>query len=145
MTHTESSAPSSTPSIKLRNFHGADVLAIRQRSSLSRSEFADILGLSIETVRAWEKDSKSMGSVARALFNTLEAIPPSNIAGIKRRRFSPDEVRAMRFQMCLSYRGFAKRFCLCWDSIRKWEKGRQRMGAVTCIFLSVLKMTLDEH
>lgn len=56
-------------------FHGDDVVALREQYALSQVEFARLIGISTATLRNWETSRRSPMGPARALLRILSADP----------------------------------------------------------------------
>ncbi len=56
-------------------FKPADVRKIRTRLSLSQSEFATLIGVSVSTLQNWEQGRRRPEGPARALLRVAEAHP----------------------------------------------------------------------
>ena len=63
-------APSRTFSLE-----SPDVKSIREQVGLPQSRFATLLGVSVETIRNWEKGRRSPSGPARVLLSLLEKNP----------------------------------------------------------------------
>lgn len=55
--------------------HGIDAKAIREKTKLSQSRFAETFHLPVSTVRDWEQDRRVPDAPARALLSMIEADP----------------------------------------------------------------------
>src|SRR5260370_15495370 len=53
----------------------AGVRAIRERTSLSQSEFADLIGVSVKTLQNWEQDRRRPNGPAAALLRIIAHEP----------------------------------------------------------------------
>ena len=53
----------------------AGVRAIRERTSLSQSEFADLIGVSVKTLQNWEQDRRRPTGPAAALLRIIAHEP----------------------------------------------------------------------
>ncbi len=53
----------------------AGVRAIRERTELSQSEFADLIGVSIKTLQNWEQERRRPTGPAAALLRIIESEP----------------------------------------------------------------------
>ena len=51
------------------------VRAIRERTSLSQSEFADLIGVSVKTLQNWEQDRRRPTGPAMALLTIIKHDP----------------------------------------------------------------------
>ena len=60
------------------------VRAIRERTSLSQSEFADLIGVSVKTLQNWEQDRRRPTGPASALLSIIEHDPALAIKAIHR-------------------------------------------------------------
>lgn len=61
------------------------VRAIRERTSLSQSEFADLIGVSIKTLQNWEQDRRRPTGPAAALLQIIAHEPQLALKAIHRR------------------------------------------------------------
>jgi len=59
-----------------REWAGDDIKGVRQRMGLSQAVFADLVGASASTVRAWERGARKPSEMARRLIS-LAARSPS--------------------------------------------------------------------
>ena len=62
----------------------AGVRAIRERTSLSQSEFADLIGVSVKTVQNWEQDRRRPTGPAAALLRIIAQEPRLAVQAIHR-------------------------------------------------------------
>ena len=62
----------------------AGVRAIRERTSLSQSEFAHLIGVSVKTLQNWEQDRRRPAGPAAALLRIIEREPAVAIRAIHR-------------------------------------------------------------
>ena len=60
------------------------VRAIRQRTSLSQSEFAQLIGVSVKTLQNWEQDRRRPTGPAAALLSIIEYDPALAVRAIHR-------------------------------------------------------------
>lgn len=60
------------------------VRAIRERTSLSQSEFADLIGISVETLQNWEQDRHRPKGPAAALLQIIAHEPRLALKAIHR-------------------------------------------------------------
>ncbi|WP_321477438.1 NadS family protein [uncultured Paludibaculum sp.] len=60
----------------------ADVRAIRERTKLSQSEFADLIGVSVKTLQNWEQDRRRPTGPAAALLRIIAQEPKLAIQAI---------------------------------------------------------------
>ena len=60
------------------------VRAIRERTSLSQSEFADLIGVSIKTLQNWEQDRRRPTGPAAALLRIIAHNPGLALRAIHR-------------------------------------------------------------
>jgi len=60
------------------------VRAIRERTSLSQSEFADLIGVSIKTLQNWEQDRRRPTGPAAALLQIIAHEPQLALKAIHR-------------------------------------------------------------
>jgi len=61
------------------------VRAIRERTRLSQSEFADLIGVSIKTLQNWEQDRRRPTGPAAALLQIIAHEPQLALKAIHRR------------------------------------------------------------
>ena len=62
----------------------AGVRAIRERTSLSQSEFADLIGVSVKTLQNWEQDRRRPTGPAAALLRIISNAPHLAVKAIHR-------------------------------------------------------------
>ena len=60
------------------------VRVIRERTSLSQSEFADLIGVSVKTLQNWEQDRRRPTGPAAALLSIIEHDPVLAVKAIHR-------------------------------------------------------------
>jgi len=60
------------------------VRIIRERTSLSQSEFAQLIGVSVKTLQNWEQDRRRPAGPAAALLSILEHDPALAVKAIHR-------------------------------------------------------------
>lgn len=60
------------------------VRGIRERTSLSQPEFADLIGVSVKTLRNWEQDRRRPTGPAAALLSIIEFDPVLAVKAIHR-------------------------------------------------------------
>jgi len=60
------------------------VRVIRERTSLSQSEFADLIGVSVKTLQNWEQDRRSPTGPAAILLRIIEHDPALAVKAIHR-------------------------------------------------------------
>src|SRR5580693_6426829 len=60
------------------------VRVIRERTSLSQSEFADLIGVSVKTLQNWEQDRRRPTGPAAALLSIIEHDPALAVKAIHR-------------------------------------------------------------
>jgi len=58
------------------------VRVIRERTSLSQSEFAQLIGVSVKTLQNWEQDRRCPTGPAAALLNIIEYDPALAVKAI---------------------------------------------------------------
>lgn len=58
--------------------------AIREGTSLSQSEFADLIGVSVKTLQNWEQDRRRPTGPAAALLRIIEHEPRLAVEAIHR-------------------------------------------------------------
>jgi putative transcriptional regulator len=63
---------------------GPGVRGIRERTSLSQSEFAPLIGVSIKTLQNWEQDRRRPTGPAAALLSIIEHDPALAVKAIHR-------------------------------------------------------------
>jgi putative transcriptional regulator len=64
--------------------HSSGVRTIRERTSLSQSEFADLIGVSVKTLQNWEQDRRRPTGPAAALLRIMEYDPALAVKAIHR-------------------------------------------------------------
>jgi putative transcriptional regulator len=69
------------------------IRAIRERTSLSQSEFADLIGVSVKTLQNWEQDRRRPTGPAAALLSVIEHNPVLAVKAIHR---MPDRGKLLR-------------------------------------------------
>ncbi len=62
----------------------AGVRAIRERTSLSQTEFADLIGVSVKTLQNWEQDRRHPTGPAAALLRIIAREPRMAVRAIHR-------------------------------------------------------------
>jgi putative transcriptional regulator len=62
----------------------SSVRVIRERTSLSQSEFAQLIGVSVKTVQNWEQDRRRPTGPAAALLRIIEHNPALAVKAIHR-------------------------------------------------------------
>ena len=60
------------------------VRIIRERTSLSQTEFADLIGVSVKTLQNWEQDRRRPTGPAAALLSIIEHDPALAVRAIHR-------------------------------------------------------------
>ena len=60
------------------------VQVIRERTSLSQSEFAQLIGVSVKTIQNWEQDRRRPSGPAAALLSIIEHDPALAVRAIHR-------------------------------------------------------------
>jgi putative transcriptional regulator len=60
------------------------VRVIRERTSLSQSEFAQLIGVSVKTLQNWEQDRRRPTGPAAALLSIIERDPALAVKAIHR-------------------------------------------------------------
>jgi putative transcriptional regulator len=60
------------------------VRVIRERTSLSQSEFAQLIGVSVKTLQDWEQDRRRPTGPAAALLSVIEHDPALAVKAIHR-------------------------------------------------------------
>jgi putative transcriptional regulator len=63
---------------------GSGVRGIRERTSLSQSEFARLIGVSVKTLQNWEQDRRRPTGPAAALLSIIEHDPALAVKAIQR-------------------------------------------------------------
>jgi putative transcriptional regulator len=71
------------PSRRLK-IQSSGIRAIREQTSLSQSEFASLIGVSVKTVQNWEQDRRHPTGPAAALLNILAYDPGLAVKAIHR-------------------------------------------------------------
>ena len=64
--------------------HSPGVRVIRERTSLSQSEFADLIGVSVKTLQNWEQERRRPTGPAAALLSIIEHDPALAVKAIHR-------------------------------------------------------------
>jgi putative transcriptional regulator len=64
--------------------HASGVKVIRERTSLSQSEFADLIGVSVKTLQNWEQNRRRPTGPAAALLSIIEHDPALAVKAIHR-------------------------------------------------------------
>jgi len=64
--------------------HSSDVRVIRERTGLSQSEFADLIGVSVKTLQNWEQERRRPTGPAAALLRIIEHDPTLAVKAIHR-------------------------------------------------------------
>ena len=62
----------------------AGVRVIRERTSLSQSQFAELIGVSVKTIQNWEQDRRRPTGPAAALLSIIEHDPALAVKAIHR-------------------------------------------------------------
>ena len=65
-------------------FRSSGVRVIRERTSLSQSEFAQLIGVSVKTLQNWEQDRRRPTGPAAALLSIIEHDPALAVKAIHR-------------------------------------------------------------
>ena len=65
-------------------FRPSGVRVIRERTSLSQSEFAQLIGVSVKTLQNWEQDRRRPTGPAAALLSIIEHDPALAVKAIHR-------------------------------------------------------------
>src|SRR5664279_5793096 len=65
-------------------FGSSGIRAIRERTSLSQSEFAQLIGVSVKTLQNWEQDRRCPTGPAAALLSIIEFDPALAVKAIHR-------------------------------------------------------------
>jgi putative transcriptional regulator len=65
-------------------FHSPGVRVIRERTSLSQSEFAQLIGVSVKTLQNWEQDRRRPTGPAARLLSIIEHDPATAVRAIHR-------------------------------------------------------------
>jgi putative transcriptional regulator len=60
------------------------VRVVRERTNLSQSEFADLIGVSVKTLQNWEQDRRRPTGPAAALLSIIEYNPSLAVKAIHR-------------------------------------------------------------
>ena len=63
------------PGVRIREFPEPDVKAIRERTGMSQSRFAYLIGVKPKTLQNWEQRRVRPAGPARALLKIVEANP----------------------------------------------------------------------
>jgi putative transcriptional regulator len=64
--------------------HSTGIRVIRERTRLSQSEFAQLIGVSVKTLQNWEQDRRRPTGPAAALLSIIEYNPAMAIKAIHR-------------------------------------------------------------
>jgi putative transcriptional regulator len=64
--------------------HPSAVRVIRERTSLSQSQFADLIGVSVKTLQNWEQNRRRPAGPAAALLSIIEHDPALAVKAIHR-------------------------------------------------------------
>jgi putative transcriptional regulator len=64
--------------------HSSRVRVIRERTSLSQSEFAQLIGVSVKTLQNWEQNRRRPTGPAAALLSIIEHDPTLAVKAIHR-------------------------------------------------------------
>jgi putative transcriptional regulator len=64
--------------------HASGVRTIRERTSLSQAEFAQLIGVSVKTLQNWEQDRRRPTGPAAALLSIIEHDPSMAVKAIHR-------------------------------------------------------------
>src|SRR5438045_3347592 len=65
-----------------RVIRSSSVQVIRERTRLSQSEFAELIGVSVKTLQNWEQDRRSPTGPAAALLSVIDHNPALAIKAI---------------------------------------------------------------
>ena len=65
-----------------RKIEVPDVSAIRTKTRLSQSQFADLIGVSVRTLQDWEQGRRSPSGAARKLLLVVEKNPQAVLAAV---------------------------------------------------------------
>jgi putative transcriptional regulator len=65
-------------------FQSSGVRVIRERTSLSQSQFADLIGVSVKTLQNWEQDRRRPTGPAAALLSIIDHDPALAVKAIHR-------------------------------------------------------------
>ena len=107
---------------------GADIDRCRKAMVLTRSEFAEWLGVSLQALRRWERGGR-IPSVAGMLLAQMSADPEYWI-GIAPRPGGPvPAVRAVRQTLGLSQNELAELLLISVKTIKRWESGSHPLPA----------------
>ncbi len=72
------------PSRRIIILHPSGVRAIRKRTRLSQSEFAQLIGVSVKTLQNWEQDRRRPTGPAAALLRIIDHDPALAVKAIHR-------------------------------------------------------------
>lgn len=64
--------------------HSAGVRVIRERTNLSQSQFAELIGVSVKTLQNWEQDRRRPTGPAAALLSIIKHNPTMAVKAIHR-------------------------------------------------------------
>lgn len=94
-----------------------DIRKIRERLRLSQNEFADMLGVSTQTIRRWQRGDKPK----KTYKNYLEEL---NKKSMKEPEITPAMIKAIRKGSGLTREEFAKVLGTSLSALADWEAGR---------------------
>ena len=72
------------PPARRTTFQNTGVRVIRERTSLSQSEFAQLIGVSVKTIQNWEQDRRRPTGPAAALLSIIAHDPATAVKAIHR-------------------------------------------------------------
>ncbi len=75
-----------TKAVRLFEFPEPDVQAIRKKTGLSQSEFADMIRVSVKTLQNWEQKRRSPTGPAAALLHIVAKEPQTAVKALHGRR-----------------------------------------------------------
>lgn len=68
---------------KVHHFGAADIKAIRNRIGMSQTEFAKAFGISLGTLRHWERGDRTPRGPALVLLNVLDKEPEAVLRALR--------------------------------------------------------------
>ncbi|QDK32696.1 helix-turn-helix domain-containing protein [Sphingomonas sp. IC081] len=71
---------------------GPDVKAIRAKTKLSQTKFAETFDIPVSTIRDWEQDRRAPEGPARTLLSLIEADPPAVMQIMRKVRVGSENV-----------------------------------------------------
>jgi DNA-binding transcriptional regulator YiaG len=117
---------------KSRPLSASEIRRIREEIGISQAEFAEILGVSTNTVGYWETGRTSPRAGSLAAIHELaeaEAVPgvgkPGSPAVVEmpREKLSPEDIRQIRLDADMSQTDLAKELDVSINTVSNWENG----------------------